>query len=98
MIKKIEDYLIVIPARFASSRFPGKPLAKINNKAMIEYVWKICVSVTFSQNIIVATDNKKIAIFCNNKNINYIMTSPKCLTGTDRVAEVAKKIKKKNIY
>ena len=47
------NFIIVIPARYNSERFPGKPLAKINNKAMIEYVWKICVSVTFSKNIIV---------------------------------------------
>ena len=91
---KEENFIIVIPARYKSSRFPGKPLALINNKAMIEYIWEICLLVTNKKNIIVATDHKKIFNFCNAKNINTIMTSPLCLTGTDRVAEVAKKIKR----
>ena len=94
-MNKDKDFIIVIPARYKSSRFPGKPLALINNKAMIEYVWEICLSVTNKNNIIVATDHKKILNFCNKKNINVIMTSPLCLTGTDRVAEVSKKIKRK---
>lgn len=93
---KDKDFIIVIPARYKSSRFPGKPLALINNKAMIEYIWDVCLSVTNFNNVIVATDHKKIFKFCKQKNINVIMTSPLCLTGTDRVAEVSKKIKRNN--
>jgi 3-deoxy-manno-octulosonate cytidylyltransferase (CMP-KDO synthetase) len=85
--------LIVVPARYKSSRFPGKPLKKINNKEMILWVLDICKKI-LNDNIklIVATDNKKIFNFVKKNNYNSIMTSSKCLTGTDRVAEVAKKI------
>ena len=53
-------FLIVIPARYKSSRFPGKPLAKINGKSMIKRVWDICLQVADKNNVIVATDNRKI--------------------------------------
>lgn len=88
------NYLIIIPARFSSKRFPGKPLAKINGKEMISYVWNTCISSVPKKNVIVATDSIKIKKFCDINNINVIMTSKKCLTGTDRVYEVSKKIKK----
>tara|TARA_B000000609_G_scaffold158127_1_gene154676 strand:+ start:3708 stop:4430 length:723 start_codon:yes stop_codon:yes gene_type:complete len=87
------DYLIVIPARFKSSRFEGKPLADINGKSMIERVWLKCLSAAPENQIIVATDDKRIYSHCKTKKINTIMTSKKCLTGTDRLAEVSKKIK-----
>ena len=91
------DFLLVIPARYASSRFPVKPLAKINGIPMIERTYNQCLKATSRKNIIVATDHKKIQEFCNSKNIPNIITSKKCLTGTDRVVEVAKK-KKFNFY
>ena len=85
--------LIVVPARYKSSRFPGKPLKKINNKEMILWVLDICKKILNNNiKLIVATDNKKIFNFVKKNNYNSIMTSSKCLTGTDRVAEVAKKI------
>jgi len=87
------DYLIVIPARFKSSRFEGKPLADINGKSMIERVWNKCLSVAPENQIIVATDDTRISSHCKLKNINTIMTSKNCLTGSDRLAEVSKKIK-----
>ena len=54
------DYLIVIPARYKSSRFEGKPLADINGKSMIERVWEKCSETSPKKNIIVATDDKRI--------------------------------------
>ena len=89
------DYLIVIPARYKSSRFEGKPLADINGKSMIERVWEKCSETSPKKNIIVATDDKRIFQHCRSKEINVLMTSKKCLTGSDRVAEVAKKIEAK---
>lgn len=83
--------LIVIPARFNSSRFPGKPLAKINGVSMIERVYERC-QLGFDGEITVATDDLRIIKHCNEKNISVILTSDKCLTGTDRVAEISKKI------
>jgi len=85
--------LIVVPARYQSSRFPGKPLKKINNKEMILWVLDVCKKILNNNiKLIVATDSKKIFNFVKKNNFNSIMTSTKCLTGTDRVAEVSKKI------
>lgn len=91
------DYLIVIPARYNSTRFPGKPLAKINGKELILHVIERCLKITDKKNIVVATDNFKIKNFVAKKKYKAILTSKKCLTGTDRVAEISKKIKA-NIY
>ena len=88
------SYLLIIPARYNSKRFPGKPLAKINGKQMIKYVWDTCVSAVSKKNAIIATDSKKIYNFCIKNSMQVIMTSSNCLTGTDRVYEVSKKIKK----
>jgi len=61
---------------------------------MIIRTFNQCVKVVPRTKILVATDDKRIKKICESKNINTIMTSKKCLTGTDRIAEVAKKIKK----
>ena len=86
-------YIIVIPARFKSKRLPGKPLANIGGLPMIVRTYNQCKKVVSENKIIVATDSLKIKNVCNEYNIKSIITSNKCLTGTDRVAEVAKKIK-----
>ena len=85
---------IIIPARYESSRFTGKPLALINGIPMIVRVWNKCSNVNLVNNesIFVATDNKEIKNLCERYGINVIMTSDKCITGTDRVAEASKKI------
>ena len=90
MKKKI---LIVIPARFHSTRFNGKPLYKILGKEMILRVAEACSNVIKKDNVIIATDNKKIFNLVKKNNFKCIMTSKNNATGTDRVAEVAKKIK-----
>lgn len=89
------DYIIIIPARYESLRFPGKPLAKINNKELILHVLERCEKTFSRKRIIVATDSKKIENFVKAKKYNVIMTSKKCLTGTDRIAEVSRKIDSK---
>ena len=86
--------LIVIPARFKSSRLPGKPLKKIDGKELILRVLNACEPLSQKgTKTIVATDEKKIFNLVKFSNFRAIMTSKKCLTGTDRVAEAAKKIK-----
>ena len=85
--------LIVIPARFKSKRFPGKPLAKINNKEMIIWVAQTCKNVAANSNVIIATDDMRIKKTVNKFGFNAIMTSKNCSTGTDRVTEVSKKLK-----
>lgn len=86
------NYIIVIPARYKSKRLPGKPLANIGGLPMIVRTYNQCKKVVDANKIVVATDSLKIKKICDNYNIRSIITSGKCLTGTDRVAEVAKKI------
>tara|TARA_E500000178_G_C17036417_1_gene763659 strand:- start:6980 stop:7708 length:729 start_codon:yes stop_codon:yes gene_type:complete len=85
-------FVIIIPARYKSSRFPGKPLSKILGKEMILRVLDICNHLVKRENLFVATENSKIKDIVEKNNFNAIMTSKKCLTGTDRVAEASKKI------
>jgi len=96
-MKKYKDVLIVIPARFKSTRFPGKPLKKILGKLMIERVWEKCVKAINKENVVVATDDYRIFSFCKLKKINVIITSSSCKTGTDRVFEVSR-LKKYKYY
>ena len=86
-------YIIVIPARYKSKRLPGKPLATIGKIPMIVRTYNQCAKVVSKDKIIVATDSYKIKKVCDEYKIKSIITSNKCLTGTDRVAEVSKKIK-----
>ncbi len=79
--------LIVIPARMASSRFPGKPLAQICGVSMIERVWRIARSVKTAHQAVVATDSRELCEFAQSFGAQVVMTSPSCRTGTDRVAE-----------
>ena len=85
-------YIVVIPARYKSKRLPGKPLAKIGGLPMIVRTYNQCKKIVKKDQIIVATDSVKIKKVCDEYKINSLITSSKCLTGTDRVAEVAKKI------
>lgn len=82
----------VIPARYKSSRFPGKPLADICGKPMIWWVYKQCMKVSEFDSVYVATDDEKIFSTCKSLEINTIMTSNMHKTGTDRIGEVAYKI------
>ncbi len=82
--------LCVIPARYASSRFPGKPLALLAGAPMISHVHAACVkSGAFSQ-VIVATDDERIAAAVRAFGGEVRLTSPACASGTDRVAEIAR--------
>ena len=84
------DCAIVIPARFASSRFPGKPLADILGKPMIRHVWERCVEALGPEHVYVATDDARIRAACDGFGARVLMTSSACLTGPDRVAEAAR--------
>ena len=92
---KNDNTTIIIPARFGSSRYRGKPLIKILNREMILRVADICAKVVNKKNLYVATDSNKISRVVKKENYRVIMTSKKCLTGTDRVAQASKKIKSK---
>ena len=83
---------VIIPARFASSRFPGKPLAKINGKEMILWVAENCSKAVDYSDVYIATDDEKIADIVIKKGFKVIFTSSDLLTGTDRVAEASKNL------
>ncbi|MDO4276028.1 MAG: 3-deoxy-manno-octulosonate cytidylyltransferase [Eubacteriales bacterium] len=82
----------VIPARYKSSRFPGKPLADICGKPMIWWVYQQCKKVEDFDGVFVATDDKQIFDTCEALGISAVMTSESHRTGTDRIGEVARKI------
>ena len=81
----------VIPARYRSSRFPGKPLADICGKPMIWWVYQQALKVPELDLVVVATDDQRIQSVCDSLGMAVFMTSDKHPTGSDRVAEVAEK-------
>ena len=83
----------VIPARYGSTRFEGKPLADILGKPMIQYVYEGLRQSKLIDEVIVATDDQRISEAVKSFGGKAILTSPTHSTGTDRVAEVAKKLK-----
>ncbi|GAB3448664.1 3-deoxy-manno-octulosonate cytidylyltransferase [Actinophytocola sediminis] len=82
--------LAVIPARYSSSRFPGKPLATIDGKPMLWHVYQQCMKARTIADVVVATDDARIAAACTQWGIPSTMTRDHP-TGTDRVAECAQK-------
>ena len=89
------NFIVVIPARFKSSRLKGKPLIDLHGIPMIIRTYRQCLKVFPAKLVYIATDNNKIKKVCEKEKAKVIMTSSKCLTGTDRVAEVSKKISAK---
>ncbi|MBF0145235.1 MAG: 3-deoxy-manno-octulosonate cytidylyltransferase [Magnetococcales bacterium] len=87
-----KSVMAVIPARWQSQRFPGKPLALIAGIPMIVRVWQQASKAKTVHKIIVATEDERIAIVCKDHGIDCMMTSPNHLTGTDRLAEVASRV------
>jgi len=77
----------IIPARYASSRFPGKPLMLLGGKTIIERVWKQAIKAKFLDDVFVATDDKRIESIVLEFGGKCIMTSSQCETGSDRVCE-----------
>ena len=77
---------VIIPARYKSSRFPGKPLVKLLGKEMIIWVAELSSKAVGKNNVFVATDNLKIESKVRESGFKSIMTSSDLLTGTDRVA------------
>lgn len=75
---------IVIPARWGSTRFPGKPLAEIRGRTLIERVWRICAAVDGVAALAVATDDPRIAQAVEAFGGRAVMTPPDCRTGSDR--------------
>lgn len=81
--------LCVIPARYASTRLPGKPLSMINGKPMIQRVYERAVQARLPQEVVVATDHEAVYKAVESFGGRAMMTSPDHPSGTDRLAEVA---------
>lgn len=82
----------IIPARYNSTRFPGKPLVDIMGKPMIQHVWEKAVRAKEIEKVIVATDDKKVYNAVKSFGGEVVLTSREHATGTDRIAEVVKGI------
>jgi len=89
------DIIGVIPARYDSTRFPGKPLAIIAGKPMVQHVYERAGRAKFLDEVIVATDDNRIRQAVENFGGRVLMTSADHKTGTDRVAEVARAVEAK---
>lgn len=83
---------IVIPARWASVRLPGKPLLPLAGKPLVRHVWERCRKARGADAVIVATDDMRIAEVAFDFGAEVAMTSPRHPSGTDRIAEVAKNL------
>ena len=84
-------FTVVIPARYASSRLPGKPLADIAGKPMIRHVYEQA-SRSRADRVLVATDDERIEEVCRSFGGEVVMTSPHHASGTDRLQEVASRL------
>jgi 3-deoxy-manno-octulosonate cytidylyltransferase (CMP-KDO synthetase) len=85
---------IIIPARYGSTRFPGKPLHLIAGKPLIQHVWERCHRAKGIESVIIATDDMRIAEAAFEFGAEVAMTSPKHQSGTDRCAQVVKSLSK----
>jgi 3-deoxy-manno-octulosonate cytidylyltransferase (CMP-KDO synthetase) len=88
----MKDVAIVIPARFSSSRLPGKPLAMIAGVSLLERVWRIAQAVTGISDVYVATDDHRVQDHAVGFGAKTIMTPNDCRTGTDRVRAALSKM------
>ncbi len=82
---------IIIPARYASTRLPGKPLLTVKGKPIIQYVWEAAKKSKLADMVIIATDDERIEHAVKNFGGNVEITSPNHKCGSDRIAEVAKR-------
>ncbi len=82
--------IAVIPARFGSTRFPGKPLVKLKGKPILQWVVEGARTSSLVQKIFVATDDVLIQELCKKLNVDCLMTRSDCPTGTDRLFEATR--------
>lgn len=84
--------LIVIPARMGSTRFPGKPLCDLLGKPMIQWVYEAAMRADVADEVVIATPDQEIVEACATFGARAILTDPSHPTGTDRIAEVARRV------
>jgi 3-deoxy-manno-octulosonate cytidylyltransferase (CMP-KDO synthetase) len=83
---------VVIPARYDSSRFPGKPLVKLNGKPLIQHVYERAMTSRIVSDVLVATDDDRVKRAVEQFGGRIVMVKEDCRTGTDRVAAVARMV------
>jgi 3-deoxy-manno-octulosonate cytidylyltransferase (CMP-KDO synthetase) len=81
---------VIIPARYGSTRFPGKPLADISGKPMVQHVYERASQATLVDEVFVATDDRRIEEAVEAFHGKVVLTSKECRSGTDRMAEAAR--------
>jgi len=91
-MNKGDTIIAIIPARYGSTRFPGKALVPIKGKPMVQWVYERTRRSTLIDRVIVATDDDRIFAAVRSFGGEAMMTSPQHATGTDRIAEVALKL------
>ncbi|MBV6457383.1 MAG: 3-deoxy-manno-octulosonate cytidylyltransferase [Fimbriimonadaceae bacterium] len=84
--------LIVIPARMGSTRFPGKPLCDLLGKPMVQWVYEAAEAANIAEEVVVATPDQEIVDACSAFGARGILTDIAHPTGTDRIAEVARRV------
>jgi len=84
--------VVIIPARLASTRFPGKVLAPLQGKPLIQHVCERARLAALADHVLVATDSREVADAVASFGGEAVMTSPECASGTDRVAEAASRL------
>lgn len=84
--------LVIIPCRYGSSRFPGKPLVAVNGHSLIQRVWRIGLAANPALGVVVATDDSRIEQHVRNFGGSVMMTDPACRNGTERAFEVARRL------
>src|SRR5277367_5486770 len=84
--------IIVIPARYGSTRFPGKSLARLQGRPMIQWVWEAASRSRLCEQVLIATDDDRIADVAAKFGADVVMTKKSHRSGTDRMAEVADKV------
>jgi len=87
----VNDFKIVIPARYASSRFPAKPLVDLCGKPLLQHVYE-CACKTNADTVVIATDDERIASVAEQFGATVCMTSSDHASGTDRIVEVTQKM------
>ena len=93
MTNSFTKYTFVIPARMESSRFPGKPLKKLSDRPIIDWVYENCSKSKFCEEVFIATDSEEISKYCFDTKKKYLMTGENNCA-SNRVAEASKKIDK----
>jgi len=89
-MKTAPNIATIIPARYGSTRFPGKPLAHINGRSMLSYVVDVARAASDQADILVATEDERIAAHCEDIGAECVMTPADCVSGSDRALAAVK--------